>query len=244
MFNLLFIVITLFFSTASIAQENALSAALPSVTSLSKKEECSAKQHNMMTSIGLGETACTLLKYVSFDSISNAVGISAFQDNSRKNPLTPSDNVEDFVRYSPKFFTRVNEVYLKDSDNVIYGFLYKHFLTNSTRLFYMAGNELRSSSKTNAVTLSQYKQASDNSKALNVTSAAQCKSVQAAVVKKFGVSYNYKETFSQCGKSGTATLFWYRRQLDGSGDALFALLDSVLKTQDQEFYSQFKLAVK
>lgn len=243
-FNLMTLGMLLLLSSTVFAADSSLSDALPSTELLAKKEECSKKQHSMMSSLGLGDTACTLSKYVSFDSISKAVGISAFQTNSRNNPLDPSDNVEEFVRYSPDFFTRVNDLYSKDSDNAVYGFFYKHFLTNSTRLFYMAGKNFRDNTKPSTVTLAQYKKAVNNSKPLNISAAAQCKNSQASIVKTYGVTYNYKETFSQCGKSGNATLFWYRRQLDGSSDALFTLLDNVLKTQDEQFYSQLKLAVK
>jgi len=224
-----------------IAEENALSAALPSVTSLGKTEECSSKQLNVLSSIGLGDMACTISKYISFDSIGKAIGVSAFQPNSRSNPLSPSDNVEDFVRYSPRFFTRLNELYLKDTDRMTYGFLYKHFLTNSTRLFYMNAKDLRDHKRLDALTMSQYKKVINDSKELFSSSIAQCKKTQAAMVKTFGANDNYTNTFKECGKSATASLFWYRRQLDGSGDALFMLLDSILKTQDQEFYSQFNL---
>ena len=220
------------------AEDNALTAALPNVTALTKKEECSAKQHNVMSSLGLGETVCTVSKYVSFDSISKAIGISAFQPNSRVDPLNPSDNVEDFVRYSPTFFTRLNELYSKDTDHMIYGFLYKHFLTNSTRLFYMTGKDMRDNKKLGSLTLAQYKQVAKDSKPLFTYAIAQCRNTQAAIVKSFGTNYRYSDTFKYCGKSATASLFWYRRQLDGSNDALFKLLDTILKTQDPDFYSQ------
>ncbi len=196
------------------------------------------RQQGVLASLGLGEMACTISKYISFDSISKAIGISAFQPNSRIDPLNPSDNVEDFVRYSPKFFTRLNELYSKDTDHMIYGFLYKHFLINSTRLFYMTGKDMRENKKLNTITMPQYKQIINNSKPVFASSIAQCKNTQKAIVKSFGARYNYADTFKQCGKSATASLFWYRRQLDGSGDALFKLLDVILKTQDQDFYSQ------
>jgi len=234
--------ISIFVLTA-FAEENALSSAIPNVATLTKKEECSAKQHTVMSSFGLGEMACTISKYVSFDSISKTVGISAFQPNSRVDPLNPSDNVEDFVRYSPQFFTRLNELYSKDTDHMIYGFLYKHFLINSTRLFYMTGKDMRDNKKLDSLTLVQYKQATKDSKPLFAYSIAQCRKTQAAIVKSFGTNYHYPETFKYCGKSATASLFWYRRQLDGSNDALFKLLDTVLKTQDPDFYSQL-LSVK
>jgi hypothetical protein len=226
------------------AETNSLAAALPDVTALTKKEECSEKQHSIMASLGLGEMACTISKYVSFESIGKAVGVSPFQPNSRNNPLNPSDDVNDFVRYSPRFFTRVNELYTQDSDRAIYSFLYKHFLTESTRLFYMTGQDLRDNKKLNTLTLAQYKQASKDSKPLFTDAMARCKATQVHLFKAFGPNARYTETFSKCGKSTTASLFWYRRQLDGSNDALFLLLDNILKTQDKAFYAQLKAVTK
>jgi hypothetical protein len=226
------------------ADSNSLAAALPDVTALTKKEQCSEKQSTIMSSLGLGEMACTISKYVSFDSIGKAVGVSPFQPNSRNNPLNPSDNVNDFVRYSPHFFTRINELYSQDTDRTIYSFLYKHFLIQSTRLFYMTGQDLRDNKKLSTLTLAQYTQASKNSKLLFADAMARCKRNQVLIFKAFGPNYRYTDTFSKCGKSTTASLFWYRRQLDGSSDALFLLLDNVLRTQDKEFYTQLKIAAK
>jgi len=181
--------------------------------------------------------ACTISKHINFDSLSKSLGISAFQSGSRTNPLSPSNNVEDFVRYSPNFFTRINQLYMEDTDRLMYGFIYRNLLADSTRLFYMNGKYLRDSRQLQSLTMAHYKQAIANEN-LGKEAALRCQNAKKTVVKNTGVKNPYPETFKQCGKSGTATLFWYRRKLDGSDDALFTLLDNILKTQDAEYYQQ------
>lgn len=225
----------LLFSTFAHSEDNALAAAIPDVTTL-KTESCTANQSKLMESLGLGQMACTISKHINFDSLSKSLGTSAFQAGSRTNPLNPSDNVEDFVRYSPAFFSRVNELYMKDTDVFLYGFLYKHVLANPSRLFYLTGKNLRDTRQLQQLTLEKYKAAINNSKTERKKAITQCKSTQAAFKKQLGATPKYTETFQQCGKSGNAVYFWYRRQLDGSGDALFILLDNILKTQDAEFH--------
>jgi len=235
MINKCLILFILLLSTLARSEDNALAAAIPDVTAL-KAEQCTANQSKLMESLGLGQMACTISKHISFDSLSKATGTSAFQSGSRTNPLNPSDNVEDFVRYSPAFFSRINELYMKDTDIFIYSFLYKHLLANSSRLFYLTGKNLRDTQQLQKLTMEKYKVAIDNSKTERTKAIAQCKTTQANFKKQLGATQKYTETFQKCGKSGNAIFFWYRRQLDGSGDALFALLDNILKTQDAEFH--------
>ncbi len=227
------------YSSLSWSADNALSEAIPHITQLNA-EKCSASQSKLLESLGLGQMACTISKHINFDSLSKSLGISAFQSNSRTNPLDPSDNVEDFVRYSPNFFTRLNELYLEDTDRFMYGFIYRNLLANSTRLFYLNGKVLRGSKAYSSLNLEQYKKAIAEAKTLHKSTTAYCKETHKTITKKFGTNDSYEETFQQCGKSGTATLFWYRRKLDGSGDALFTLLDNILKTQDAAFYQQIQ----
>jgi hypothetical protein len=233
--NLLLLI--LLFSGLAHPEDNALEAAMPDVTAL-KVEECSASHTKLLGSVGLGQMACTVSKHINFDSLSKSLGVSAFQSGSRTNPLTPSDDVEDFVRYSPAFFSRVNQLYMKNPDSFIYGVLYKYLLDNSTRLFYLTGKNLRDTRRLQKLTLEQYKTAiNDSSKTTWKNATAQCKNTEALFKKQLGAgAARYADTFKQCGKSGTAVFFWYRRQLDGSGEALFTLLDNILRTQDGEFY--------
>lgn len=235
MTNKYLLLLILLFSTIAHGEDNALAAVIPDVTTL-KAEQCTANQSRLMESLGLGKMACTISKHINFDSLSKATGTSAFQSGSRTNPLSPSNDVEDFVRYSPTFFSRVNEMYMKDTDIFIYSFLYKHLLANPSRLFYLTGKNLRDTRQLQSLTMEKYKVAIHNSKAERQKAIAQCKTAQAAFKKQLGATPKYTETFQKCGKSGNAIFFWYRRQLDGSGDALFNLLDNILKTQDAEFH--------
>lgn len=235
MINKFLLLLILLFSTVVHGEDNALAAAIPDITDL-KAEQCTANQSKLMESLGLGKMACTISRHINFDSLSKSLGTSAFQSGSRTNPLNPSDNVEDFVRYSPAFFSRVNELYMKDTDIFIYSFLYKHLLANSSRLFYLTGKNLRDTKQLQHLTMEKYKAAINDAKNVRKKAVTQCQTTRAAFKKQSGATSAYTETFQSCGKSGNAIFFWYRRQLDGSGDALFALLDNILKTQDAEFY--------
>ena len=219
------------------AADNALTSAIPDVTSL-PAEKCTSAQNRMLESIGLGTMACTLSKHLNIESLTAALGVPMFQPNSRTDVLNASDNIENFVRYNPKFFARMNEIYTGDPDHVIYRLTYKNLFMDSARIFYLTGLDMRQKKKLNGVTMAKYKTEATSKKLTDQTWNKECKDLIVNIQGINSTQSTYQDTFKQCNKAGNAALFWYRRQIDGSGEAMFSLLDSILKNQDNDFYTK------
>ncbi len=201
-------------------------------------KELSCKEngyHLRNQSIGLRTITCALRNSVSIQSIEKILGEPLFQTNTKADPYNYS-SANTFNRYNPSAIEKLNVLYSEGELKPAVSAIYADYFRNIARHYYSIALSLKNSPEFNQKYLALYKDAISKNKPINQSILMGCRNLGVFFPdreRRFKGSY-----YMQSMKNSNVAFFWFRRQVDGSFEEIFNLLEKVVIDNDSKYYRE------